>query len=142
MKLGTFFYSCLEREYNNIYTFQTRKKRDFRNDISSNTVVYSGKDGSDIKIEDTFIDTSKTLEELIDDKELSIQMKKILKKFTSEEIELLDLRFGLLNGKSHTLTEIGDLKGLSHERIRQKEGILVKKLRHPNVTRVLKDFIN
>jgi RNA polymerase primary sigma factor len=51
------------------------------------------------------------------------------------------LRFGLLDGKSYTLEEVGQKFGLTRERIRQIEGKALRRLRHPRRSRQLKEYL-
>ena len=54
----------------------------------------------------------------------------------------LRLRFGLQNGRSYTLEEVGKKFGLTRERIRQIEGQALRKLRHPRRSRQLRDYLS
>jgi RNA polymerase primary sigma factor len=56
------------------------------------------------------------------------------------EARILQLRFGLLNGRQYTLEEVGEKFGLTRERIRQIEGQALRRLRHPIRSRQLRDF--
>jgi RNA polymerase primary sigma factor len=51
------------------------------------------------------------------------------------------LRFGLQNGRSYTLEEVGQKFGLTRERIRQIEGKALRRLRHPRRSRQLRDYL-
>jgi RNA polymerase primary sigma factor len=52
------------------------------------------------------------------------------------------LRFGLTDGQPRTLEEIGQVYGVTRERIRQIEAKTMSKLRHPSQTRVLRDYLD
>ena len=52
------------------------------------------------------------------------------------------MRFGLDDGSSKTLEEVGQMFGVTRERIRQIEAKALRKLRHPSRSRKLKDFLN
>jgi len=51
------------------------------------------------------------------------------------------MRFGLQNGQSYTLEEVGKKFGLTRERIRQIEGQALRRLRHPSRSRDLRDYL-
>lgn len=70
------------------------------------------------------------------------QVKDALGTLTKREQEVLALRFGLIDGKSHTLDEIGKHFKVTRERIRQIEAKALKKLRHPSRSRRLKEFLD
>ena len=57
------------------------------------------------------------------------------------EARILRLRFGLINGRSYTLEEVGQKFGLTRERIRQIEGKALRRLRHPRRSRQLRDYL-
>ena len=60
---------------------------------------------------------------------------------TIREKEVLELRFGLFDGSSHTLEEVGKKFKVTRERIRQIEAKALRKLRHPSRAKKLKDFL-
>ena len=70
------------------------------------------------------------------------QLAGVLHTLTPREEKVLCLRYGLIDGKMHTLEEVGDEFNVTRERIRQIEAKALRKLRHPTRARVLKDFLN
>ena len=66
----------------------------------------------------------------------------ILLTLTEREEQVLRLRFGLDDGSPKTLEEVGQMFGVTRERIRQIEAKALRKLRHPSRSRKLKDFLN
>jgi RNA polymerase primary sigma factor len=70
------------------------------------------------------------------------QMKDILDSLSPRERHVLKLRFGLDDGQSLTLEEVGQKFGLTRERVRQIEARALRKLRHPLRSRKLKDYLS
>lgn len=70
------------------------------------------------------------------------QLAGVLKTLTPREEKVLCLRYGLIDGKMHTLEEVGDEFQVTRERIRQIEAKALRKLRHPSRSKILKDFLN
>jgi len=69
------------------------------------------------------------------------QVDEVLHTLTDREARVLQLRFGLEDGRSRTLEEVGREFGVTRERIRQIEAKALRKLRHPTRSRKLKDFL-
>jgi RNA polymerase primary sigma factor len=69
------------------------------------------------------------------------QVKDALGSLTQREQEVLRLRFGLDDGRSRTLEEVGKEFKVTRERIRQIEAKALRKLRHPSRSRKLKDYL-
>lgn len=72
---------------------------------------------------------------------LKEKMEEVLTTLTPREARILRLRFGLLDGRSYTLEEVGQKFGLTRERIRQIEGKALRRLRHPRRSRQLKEYL-
>ncbi|NME83767.1 sigma-70 family RNA polymerase sigma factor [Clostridium sp. SM-530-WT-3G] len=98
-------------------------------------------------------DSETELIDLIEDKEEKLVEDQVVENIEKEIIQLqlntlkereknvLQLRFGLVDGKDRTLEEIGQVYGVTRERIRQIESKALKKLKHPSRSKKLKDFI-
>ena len=69
------------------------------------------------------------------------KVDEVLNSLSPREARILRLRFGLDNGRSYTLEEVGQKFGLTRERIRQIEGKALRQLRHPQKARQLKDYL-
>ncbi len=72
---------------------------------------------------------------------LSEEMRAALHSLTPREERILELRFGLKDGQTHTLEEVGAKMGYTRERIRQIEAIALRKLRHPSRSRRLRGYL-
>ena len=73
---------------------------------------------------------------------LKEQLEEVLKTLTPREEKVLKLRFGLEDGRSRTLEEVGKEFNVTRERIRQIEAKALRKLRHPSRSKKLKDFLD
>jgi len=73
---------------------------------------------------------------------LKEQLTEVLDELTDREERVLRLRFGLDDGRARTLEEVGQEFGVTRERIRQIEAKALRKLRHPNRSKKLKDFMS
>lgn len=69
------------------------------------------------------------------------KIKQILKNLTERETKILEMRYGLVDGREHTLEEVGEKFNVTRERIRQIELKAIRKLQHPSLSRTLKSFI-
>ncbi|HHT36583.1 MAG: RNA polymerase sigma factor RpoD [Candidatus Wallacebacter cryptica] len=72
---------------------------------------------------------------------LKEQLDEVLESLTPREQKVLRLRFGLDDGRTRTLEEVGQVFGVTRERIRQIEAKALRKLRHPSRSKKLKDFL-
>ena len=70
------------------------------------------------------------------------QLEEVMKTLTPREAKVLKLRFGLEDGKTRTLEEVGREFNVTRERIRQIEAKALRKLRHPSRSKKLKDYMN
>ncbi|MGB1285395.1 MAG: sigma-70 family RNA polymerase sigma factor [Aggregatilineales bacterium] len=87
-------------------------------------------------------DSEPTPSEAAYDHLLKEKIEQLLGTLSPREARILRLRFGLQNGRSYTLEEVGQKFGLTRERIRQIEGRALRRLRHPRRSRQLKDYLN
>ncbi|MEU8384205.1 RNA polymerase sigma factor [Streptosporangium sp. NPDC048865] len=112
--------------------------RTSRQPISLNATI--GEDG-ETTIGDLIEDVdSPEASEVVDRQLLGEQLRGVLGNLSPREAKIMALRFGLVDGKPHTLDEIGKCLGLTRERIRQLEKESLSKLRHPSNTRPLLDW--
>jgi len=72
---------------------------------------------------------------------LKYELDEVLSTLTEREKKVLQMRFGLMDGLTKTLEEVGKEFGVTRERIRQIEAKALRKLRHPSRSRKLKDFM-
>ncbi len=80
-------------------------------------------------------------EEYATNEMLKDEIASVLLTLTEREEKVIRLRFGLEDGKSRTLEEVGQMFGVTRERIRQIEAKALRKLRHPSRSRKLKDYM-
>ncbi len=92
--------------------------------------------GSFIEDDSTPTPTESAYQNLLREK-----LEEVLSTLTPREARILRLRFGLQNGRSYTLEEVGQKFGLTRERIRQIEGKALRRLRHPRRSRQLRDYL-
>jgi RNA polymerase primary sigma factor len=69
------------------------------------------------------------------------QIRAALTSLADREREVLEMRFGLLDGQDHTLEEVSRFFDVTRERIRQIEAKALRKLRHPSRSRQLRDYL-
>ena len=72
---------------------------------------------------------------------LGEKIQEVLDSIPPRESHILRLRFGLENGRVHTLEEVGQKFGLTRERIRQIETKALRRLRHPRRSRQLREYL-
>ena len=72
---------------------------------------------------------------------LKEELASVLETLTEREEKVLKLRFGLEDGQARTLEEVGQIFGVTRERIRQIEAKALRKMRHPSRSKKLKDFL-
>ena len=73
---------------------------------------------------------------------LKDEIAEVLLTLTEREEQVLRLRFGLEDGTPRTLEEVGNMFGVTRERIRQIEAKALRKLRHPSRSKKLRDYLN
>jgi RNA polymerase primary sigma factor len=73
---------------------------------------------------------------------LKDKLQEVLRTFSEREAGVIRLRFGLTDGRPRTLDEIGQVYGVTRERIRQIESKTMSKLRHPSRSEVLRDYLD
>src|SRR5574344_418639 len=81
-------------------------------------------------------------EEYATNEMLKDEISEVLETLTKRKKKVIRLRFGLEDGKSRTLEEVGQMFGVTRERIRQIEAKALRKLRHPSRSRKLKDYMD
>ena len=80
-------------------------------------------------------------EEFATNEMLKDEISEVLLTLTEREEKVIRLRFGLEDGKTRTLEEVGQMFGVTRERIRQIEAKALRKLRHPSRSRKLRDYM-
>jgi RNA polymerase primary sigma factor len=80
--------------------------------------------------------------ELTDQQLLREEIRKVLGQLTLRERQVIELRFGLVDDHDHTLEEVGKKLKVTRERVRQIEERAIRKLRHPQASRILKDYLD
>ena len=80
-------------------------------------------------------------EEFATNEMLKEEISQVLETLTEREEKVIRLRFGLEDGKPRTLEEVGQMFGVTRERIRQIEAKALRKLRHPSRSRKLRDYM-
>ena len=96
----------------------------------------------ELVLEDVLQDKSISVEEELETQFLNKHVGEAMERLDENERKILTLRFGLEDGVSRTLKEIGDSMGLSRERIRQIEAKALNKIRHSRRARTLASYLN
>jgi RNA polymerase primary sigma factor len=79
--------------------------------------------------------------EIANERWLTDEVDRVLRSLPSREAQIVRMRFGLQDGRTYTLEEIGQKFGLTRERIRQIERIALHRLRHPRRSRRLREYV-
>ena len=97
-------------------------------------------DSGETTVGDLVADTTPSFEALFESDNAKI-LEDVLSTIPSREAEILKLRFGIGKEKSFTLEEVGNIYGLTKERIRQIENKALRKMRHPQRIKILKEML-
>jgi RNA polymerase primary sigma factor len=87
-------------------------------------------------------DSGNTPTETTRDNLLNDSIDDVLDSLTEKEAMVIKLRYGLDDGETKTLEDVGRMFGVTRERIRQIEAKALRKLRHPSRSQKLRDFLN
>jgi RNA polymerase primary sigma factor len=79
--------------------------------------------------------------EIANERWLTDEVERVLRSLPSREAQIVRMRFGLQDGRTYTLEEIGQKFGLTRERIRQIERVALHRLRHPRRSRRLREYV-
>jgi RNA polymerase primary sigma factor len=100
-------------------------------------------DAEESQLDDFIADEdSPTLDETVISSTLRELFQEILRDFPPRTVRILQLRYGLVDGETYTLEEVGNKLGVCRERVRQIEAQALSRLRHPAHSRRLRDFLN
>ena len=80
--------------------------------------------------------------EITDQRLLREEIRKVLGQLTLRERQVIELRFGLIDDHDHTLEEVGKKLKVTRERVRQIEERAIRKLRHPQASRILREYLD
>ena len=86
-------------------------------------------------------DMQPSIEDIVMFKSLQETLRQVLNTLKPRERDILKLRFGIDDGRTRTLEEVGEVYGLTRERIRQIEKKAIKKMRHPSRSKKLREYI-
>ena len=139
-KLSSVAYIYIENEFKRHINFLKSQKRDSDNDVSLQENVFENKDGDEITREDIVKSDGLSIEDTILQNICNEKLREILNKLTKEERKIIFLRYGLIDGINHSLEEIAQEEGVTKQNISVKEIRALKKLKHPRITKQIKDF--
>ena len=80
-------------------------------------------------------------DQVVTDTLLSESLDEVMNGLRPREVRILQLRYGLLDGQTYTLEEVGRKMGVTRERVRQIEAQAMSRLRHPAIRRKLHDYL-
>ena len=80
--------------------------------------------------------------DITDQQLLREEIRKVLVQLTTRERQVIELRFGLVDDHDHTLEEVGKRLKVTRERVRQIEERAIRKLRHPQASRILREYLD
>lgn len=100
-----------------------------------------GEDGDSELGEFVVDETSENIEQIVMTNSLREEIERILNTITPKERQVIELRFGLKDGRSRTLEEIGTIFGVTRERIRQIEAKALRKLKHTSRAKLIRDYL-
>lgn len=121
-------------------TGQVEQLRQFR--INPSSLETPIREGEETELGDLIEDPNQDVAREIEALSLAEETRHALCALSGRERRVLELRFGLEDGRRWTLEEVGGTFGVTRERIRQIERLALKKLRYPGQSRELKDFID
>ena len=119
--------------------FETADKAMEYNSDNSGLYKYLASAYHQIKEYDKAIDTYNIAFAKADSTDF-VELSEIIATLTDREQKIIRLRFGIGSDKALTLAEIGEVMGVTRERIRQIENKAIRKLRHPSRSKKIKDF--
>lgn len=140
-KFFSYAYTCVINEINKYINSYKSQKRDNSNDKSLQETAFTNKDGKEKTLEDYISDSSISVEEGLFNSIRDENLKNVLKRLTKEEREFIIMRFGFGESKPLTCREMAEILNVSRQTIVNKEEKILRKLRHPSITKGLKDFI-
>ena len=129
VKLTTYAAKCAENEI--LMYFRSNKK--YNNNISLEDIIGHDKDGGDITLMDVLKENSINIENTIEFKDNIRSLSKYLNVLNKRELEIIKMRYGLLNEEEKTQKEVADLLGISQSYISRLEKKIMQRLRREMV---------